>query len=210
MTKSSSKQPSNPWKSAKLISAGALVLALVHLLFPKLSVDSTTAILVLIAILPWLAPLIKSIEIPGVGKLEYRDFQNIINRAESEGLLVSETEAVKPDNIDEPLFALIASDDLNLALAGLRIEIERRLIEMAKVCGMGYKRQGIIRLVHRLHEKGAISNNERFIISEMVELLNQAVHGARVNKDAADVVIEIGPKLLAALDKRVDAARQKN
>ncbi len=44
----------------------ALVVAAVHLLMPELRIDSITIVLLVIAVLPWAQPLIKSIELLGV------------------------------------------------------------------------------------------------------------------------------------------------
>ena len=38
----------------------------------------------------------------------------------------------------------------------------------------------------------------------MNNLLNSAVHGAEVDRRAADWAIEIGPKLLASLDDKIE------
>ncbi len=50
---------------AKIISLVALLLALAHILFPNARVDLTTVFLFVVAALPWLAPLFKSVELPG-------------------------------------------------------------------------------------------------------------------------------------------------
>ncbi len=52
-----------------LITIVALVLILAHHLYPELKIDNTTLWLFLLAILPWVAHLFKSIEIPGIGKV---------------------------------------------------------------------------------------------------------------------------------------------
>jgi len=47
------------------ITTFALLIAVVHLIWPNLSVDSTTVALVVIAVIPWLGSVFKSIEFPG-------------------------------------------------------------------------------------------------------------------------------------------------
>jgi len=42
----------------------------IHLLWPYIKIDAATFGLLLLALIPWLAPIIKSIEIPGIGKVE--------------------------------------------------------------------------------------------------------------------------------------------
>jgi hypothetical protein len=53
------------------LSTCALIAATIHMMFPDRFIpDAITAGLILLGVLPWLAPLIKSIEVPGLGKLE--------------------------------------------------------------------------------------------------------------------------------------------
>ncbi len=56
-----------------IISLGALVVAVVHLTCQVLAIDAVTLALVVIAILPWIAPLVKSVELPGGLKVELRE-----------------------------------------------------------------------------------------------------------------------------------------
>jgi hypothetical protein len=44
----------------RIVTLVALVLALAHLVFPSLAIDAITLGLLAVAIIPWLAPLIKS------------------------------------------------------------------------------------------------------------------------------------------------------
>lgn len=55
-------------KIAILISITAVVLALLHLLFPNLKIDAVTVLLLVVSVIPWLSPLFKSIELPGESK----------------------------------------------------------------------------------------------------------------------------------------------
>jgi hypothetical protein len=57
------------------ITAVAIVIALIHLAVPTLLIDSITLALLVIAILPWLSPIIKSIELPGGFKLELQELK---------------------------------------------------------------------------------------------------------------------------------------
>lgn len=58
-----------------LISAGALGLGFAHIAFPDVKIDNYTIVLFVIGIAPWLAPLFKSIELPGGWKFEFKEFQ---------------------------------------------------------------------------------------------------------------------------------------
>jgi hypothetical protein len=97
----------------------------------------------------------------------------------------------------------IADRDPNLALAGLRIEIEKRLRKIADTKGIDSQRLGMGQLLRRLSDAQAISPNQRSVLSDMTSLLNDAAHGAEVDDRAAEWAINVGPKLLATLDERV-------
>ena len=53
-----------------VLSAAAVTGAVLHMLFPRFIPDLVTSGLIILAIVPWLSPIVKSIEIAGLGKLE--------------------------------------------------------------------------------------------------------------------------------------------
>jgi len=71
----------------QIVSLGALLLVLAHLIWPALAIDAVTITFVVIAILPWLAPLIKSLEFPGGLKVELHEMvQREVSKASAETL----------------------------------------------------------------------------------------------------------------------------
>jgi len=77
-----------------LISVGALLVAVVHLVWPDLGIDAVTLALFVIAIAPWLGPIFSSVELPGGWKFEYqqiqRQMEDVQRRVEGvERLLIS-------------------------------------------------------------------------------------------------------------------------
>lgn len=68
-----------PHKQLRLIiSLGALLLTLAHIVLPTLAIDLITIGLVVITVLPWIAPLVKSLELPGGWKLEFSEISKQI------------------------------------------------------------------------------------------------------------------------------------
>lgn len=63
-----------------LITVGALALAAVHVVRPQLNIDAVTIALVVLASIPWLAPIIKSVTLPGGLGFELRDVQEQLNQ----------------------------------------------------------------------------------------------------------------------------------
>lgn len=189
----------------QLITLCALLLATTHLLWPNIAIDAVTLALVVIAILPWLAPLVKSLELPGGWKVEFRELQKAASRADTAGLLAAE-----PSRSEVSFsFQSISKRDPNLALAGLRIEIEKRLSKLAEVSGIDQRKpMGIGQLLRALAQREVLTNDERSILADMVNMLNAAVHGAAVDRQSADWAIDVGPRLLTSLDERIEEAKQ--
>ena len=61
------------------ITATALLAGAVRLVWPALTIDSVTVALIVIAVVPWLAPIFKSLKIPGGLELEYQHQGTIPN-----------------------------------------------------------------------------------------------------------------------------------
>lgn len=102
----------------QIVTAVALALAFVHLVWPRIAVDAITITLLFIAIVPWLAPIFKSIEFPGGWKVEFRDLQKAAARADSAGLLATAMEAATQN---EHLFQRVAEQDPNLLESAIKI-----------------------------------------------------------------------------------------
>jgi hypothetical protein len=53
---------------------------------PKVKIDGVTLGLLVLASVPWLAPIIKAIEIPGVGKIELQEIKQQADEAKGAAL----------------------------------------------------------------------------------------------------------------------------
>ncbi len=49
-----------------------------------------------------------------------------------------------------------------------------------------------------------LSKQEYSVLGDMIGLLNSAVHGAEVDSKATDWALDVGPRLLKALEERID------
>jgi hypothetical protein len=154
------------------VSLGALLLALAHIVWPTLAIDAIALALIVIAILPWLAPLVKSLELPGGWKVEFQELQKAASRAESAGLLAAEPSP------EEAAFSFqsIASRDPVLALAGLRIEIEKRLARLADVHGLNEGRRplGVGQLLRLLTQREVLTGSLDERIREAAHLTGRS------------------------------------
>ena len=94
----------------------------------------------------------------------------------------------------------IANIDPNLALVGFRIEVEKRIREIALSNNIGEDRTPIYPIIRLLVNNNVISEQIASGLSELVLLGNQAAHGAKVSSEAATWVLEVGPSILEQLD----------
>lgn len=182
-----------------IVTLGALGLVLAHLIWPSLSIDGVTLGLVAIAIIPWLAPLVKSLEFPGGWKVELREMKAATERAKEAGLLERGPNGPQPT----PSFLIVAESDPNLALAGLRIELERRLVTLCKAREIQTRSRGMSQLLRTLGEHGVLTSDQRAALDDLTGLLNSAVHGASVDPRAAEWALRMGPDLLESLNRMI-------
>lgn len=179
------------------ITVIALLVAIIHVVRPDITIDAITVFLLVLALLPWLIPLIRSLEFPGGWKVEFQELEKVKNKADKAGLL-------SKNKSKSYSFESLLNKDPNLALAGLRIEIEKRLIQIAKLNNLNFERSSVGQLLRLLAQNQALTVEETSVLSDMTGLLNSAVHGAEVDKRAADWAIEVGPKLLQSLDEKIE------
>jgi hypothetical protein len=104
--------------------------------------------------------------------------------------------APSPSGLELSYYRSLAEQDPNLALAGLRMEIEILLKNVAK----GFKvpindieSVGII--ATRLRDKSAITSNQYELIRDIMGICNAAVHGQRITADQAEQILDIATVL---------------
>lgn len=179
----------------------AVSIIIIHLIYPN-KIDVITLILLSIAALPWVEPLFKTIELPGGVKIEFSDLEQTQQDAEKAGLL---TPSLPNGNSSDKNYGFqsIAHEDPNLSLAGLRIEIERRLRELAKSRNIESPHYGISKLMSALAGKNVLTREEISVLQGLMPLLNKAAHGASVDVKVSKWAIEVGPRILKALENRM-------
>jgi hypothetical protein len=180
------------------ISAISIVFILVRLLFPNLQVDAITLGLLVLAILPWLSPLIKSAEVPGVGKIEFQDVKVAIEK-------VAKSERLKLGLQTGSRYSLLSDavrGNPNLSVIGLRIDIENRLRSLAQKNGMVMDKS-IAQLADDLKSKGVLNSNAASGLKDLIQAGNEASQGAEVDFGAATWAFEYGPQVIRLLDKKL-------
>lgn len=167
-----------------------LGLAFGHLFVDGFTVDSIAIVLLILAVLPWLFPYLKSLELPGGIKIELKAVQEAINKVASND--APETDS-PPRNIDP-----------QLALVALRIDIEK-LIRSYQT-DIGTKNSSLSIRVQVLANDGVLSREVAQGILEIIKLGNAAAHGAEVDKDAAEFVLFKSNSIIKQLEAQLKNA----
>ena len=92
--------------------------------------------------------------------------------------------------------------DPNLALASLRIEIERKLRDIAgqKEIKEAYQRISLRVVLNKLNSSGIIPTTEFKILNVIIDACNRAVHAEKVNIETASKVLYLGESTILYLD----------
>jgi hypothetical protein len=163
-----------------------------------------------LAALPWLLPYLKSMELPGGFKIELKDIKDALDqiREGSEELVHLELKEVTPELSKQiNLLKEVGGKDPNLMLIGFRIEIEKRILELAKSKGLDVERVPLHSLINELQKKQVLLPPVASGLIEIVLLGNQAAHGAQVSSDAAEWVLDFGVDVLKSLDSLIYNAK---
>lgn len=182
--------------AASVLSVLAVSAAVAHAFLPAIIVDTVTAYLLAIAVLPWLGLFFRSVELPGGVKLEYQDLKEVEIKARDAGLISTSTEGARPS---DAVYERIATEDPNLALAGLRIEVERELVALAARHGVTASRVSPNVIAGELTKMQVLPIGAQSALSDLLPLLNKAVHGAKVEQKSVEWALTTGSQIIAAL-----------
>ena len=202
-----------PW----VISGVSVLLALLHLLKPALGIDYIFLSFVLLALLPWALPLIKSFELPGGVKVEFKETKAATDKISTtlqvddiyhrQKVSSPEIQEEKKQNFE--LLRTIAESDPNLAFVGFRIEVEKRIRKLGQINNIEIERVSLAKLVNELRFKEILSPNIVSGLMDLIGLGNKAAHGADVEPSAANWLLDIGPNIIAKLDETIENSKEK-
>jgi small-conductance mechanosensitive channel len=101
-----------------------------------------------------------------------------------------------PSGLELSYYRNLIEQDPTIALAGLRIEFETMLKNLAKgfnVAINGHDGAGII--VRKLKERSAITSRQAELLNHIIKLCNAAVHGLKVTTSQAEEIFDIAEVL---------------
>lgn len=177
----------------------ALMLLVSHSLkFATLSVDSTSILLLIIMLI---SPFVSAIK-----KIKYGDFEAEIDPKEIQRIK-SEAEknidfSLQDDNeqleINKTTNSIkeIAESDSVLALAKIRIEIEKILTLIARASSIETNRISLGALVNKLSNQEIISPGVSSSLREVVGICNRAIHGEAISEESAKTIIDLGVEII--------------
>lgn len=195
-------------KPQQVIAVVALIGLAIDWMFKPIS--NAGLILIVLALSPWITRIIKTIELPGGGKVEFeRDLATASDKVEGAGLLA---EPPTPE-AKKAAYEAVFHEDPVLALAGLRIELEKRINRLIELTGchsgtstsgtLPFRPMSLTRAVDSLAAAKVISREEQGALRDVIPLLNRAVHSAEFSMSAAEWAMDFGPRILAAFDEKI-------
>ncbi|MGD0617682.1 MAG: DUF4145 domain-containing protein [Bryobacteraceae bacterium] len=102
-----------------------------------------------------------------------------------------------PSGLDMSYYKEIAVRDPALALAGLRIELEILIKNLAKGSGIDFSpRDSPTRILWSLRDASKITPEQFELAQRIVSLANQAIHGRTVSRTEADEIIDAARALV--------------
>ena len=188
-----------------VLTLGALIVAVVHVTRPQLAIDGVTLALIGVALLPWARTFLESLELPGGFKVQYRHVQSA-----GQALIDAAAEVQPPGEVgqvlpERPAYLEVASSDPNLALVGLRIELEKRLRDLARRSGISEAdRLTLRRLLDLLRNQDVLGQKEAAALADLIASGNNAAHGANVEPSVSAWAFEVGPSILSYLDRKLN------
>ena len=180
----------NSYRAKIALSLFCVLIALFDTFWKSISPIAAGALA--IAVTPWVIQLIERISAPG-------GFEVVFAKAEQQLQEV----AAAPDAEDLAAFSYFESSDPNLAIAMLRVQIERRLRKIAEEIVLEPEPRGRTRtlgsLTAALGERGAIPPEAVSLLRDLMPVMNEAVHGVELGSRGADFALSYGPRILSLL-----------
>lgn len=175
-----------------------ILLILVHGLFDSyFKIDNITLVLlVILFVIPYF-PLIR--------KIKFGDFEAEITRQEIEEVK-DKVKDLKEENKSDYIKNLeeLAEVDLQLALAKIRIEIEKQLRSLYQIYipnkDILLRPAGISIMLNTLLQKEVIEDNLAAALKDIIDIANRAIHGEEISIENKKIFISTALKALSQLD----------
>jgi len=212
---------------------------ILHTFIPSLTIDTTTLGLLGLLIVALIIPFAKSITLPGGSGFTIpeqllkadAEVKKAQEELASEGLITTTSGVITTSNgsltssLADGVLTLSESSmmtqqtltdlinyDPNLALAGLRIEIEKRVTLLSELVDKDSEssksRAPLLTKVQKLSQSKYFSINEVNAIKSVLRILNSAAHGELVSQSSAEYAFDLGQEIIKILDLRINQQKR--
>lgn len=182
--------------------SSAFILLVVHSFkIANLNVDSTSILL--------LAVILVSPFVAAVKKIKFGDFEAEIDideirkiKSEAEKSLIEsqeETEDRPEIYATSDAIKTLAESDPVIALAKIRIELEKVLGRIARFNSVKVSGFALGALVNKLTNQEIISHDLGKTLREVIAICNRAMHGESISEEGAQTIVDVGVELLEEL-----------
>lgn len=186
-----------------------IILIFLHGFFPnQFIIDNFIILIYFISSIPFIAQFLKEVNILGANfkfQEEIREVGKLINlsgTAKVKTEVKASLNVVKSKALDNAR-KLLDSDPV-LALAALRIEIEKNIKTIAKQLDLPIKeKQSIAAIIANLKSKEIFSHKQVLILRKIIQMCNKAIHGALISRGEAKEIISLTEKFYRILEKDV-------
>jgi len=186
------------------LSIIVVVFLILHTILPGNAVDPTTVGLLVLLIFIWLLPYVKEITLPGGVKIAYslEEAKEAVNKVPFEGPAQQQASESPESPREREVWRNVLAEDANIGLAGLRIEIESRLLRLAGPQARE-KFETAPGLISQLRLKEILTADEANAIRSVVRVCNQAVHAKEIAAEVVQATAELGDRVLRLLDAKL-------
>jgi hypothetical protein len=183
----------NQWEILIVLTGIALIV--IHGFWNNVfTVDYFTIIILVIICIPYFSQFLKRAKIAGA-EFEFRDEIESAKKVVKESILKSrsrdkgETKPLPFETFNVSTAKEVIDSDHILALASLRIEIEKKLRIAAEFFKLGGGKNTLSENIIALMHEGILSSEQVSALRKIIDMCNKAIHGYDVSKrEAKDIV----------------------
>ena len=181
----------NRW--AILIVVTGIALIIIHGLWTDyFKIDYFTVIILVILCIPYFSQFLKKAKVAGAEfefKGEIESTKKVVKESIEKSKSKGEMKPLPFETFNMSTAKEIVDSDPILALASLRIEIEKKLRLAAKFFKLGSTKSNLSEIIDALRSNGILTSEKVSALRKIIEMCNKAVHGYDITKrEAKDIV----------------------
>lgn len=185
-----------------ILITGILVIT-IHGFRPDVfQVDALTVLILFILSIPIFAPYLRKAKLLGA-EFEFKDeireteklVQLSVEQAEK-AEIAGERKILQFETFKLSTARQLLDSDPVLALAALRIEIERKFKLLVDSLGLSIRNeQSMSKLIEAVKKQGLLSSEQVAALQKIVSMCNKAIHGSLISKTEAKDIIDLAEEL---------------